>query len=420
MPGDPSGSPFRSRDFRLLLLGQTSSQFGSQVSGVAIPLLAVLTLHATPLQLGIVNAAGTVAFLVIGLPVGAWTDRLPRRRTLVCSDLARAVLLGTIPAAAALGVLSMSQLILVALLVGAARVFFDIGYQSYLPSLLGSEQVLSGNSAMETIRAGGQVVGPGIGGWLVTVVGAADVISVQAATFTVSALTLLGIRAGEAPRRRRADRPRLRSEVADGLRFVASVPVLRAIAVTSAAGNLAFAIGSAVSVIFLTRTVQLSAAGIGLVMATGALAALLGAATTPRLARRLGSARVIWLPLAVTGPITVLGALARPGWSVALVFVGTIAGELGQIVYAISNVSLRQRLCPPELLGRVNATMRVAIMGLFPLGALLGGAFGDAFGTRPTLLLSFTLLALSPWPVYRVLRAARHVDDIPAPPTAPV
>jgi MFS family permease len=410
----PSPSLFASRDYRLLLLGQTTSQLGAQVSGVAVPLLAVLVLHASPLQLGIVNAAGTVAFALIGLPVGAWTDRWLRRRILVASDLARALLLATVPIAWWLGWLTMTQLVIVSLLVGAARVFFDVAYQTYLPTVVGPGHVLGGNSAMEAIRATGQVAGPGLGGCLVGLLGAANVVTVQAGTFAASALSLLAIRRREEPLARHESPARLRHQIGEGLRFVLRNPILRATAVASAVGNFAFAIGSAVVVIFMARTLGLSAALMGDVMAAGALAALVGATVTPRLARRLGSARVVWLPLAVSGPVAVAGGLARPGWSSWLVVLGTVAGELGQIVYAISNVSLRQRLCPPELLGRVNATMRFLIMGLFPLGAVLGGALGEVIGPRATLLISFGLVALSPIPLYRTLRAARDVEDLPA------
>jgi MFS family permease len=404
--------PSRHRDFRLLLLGQTTSQLGTQVSAVAIPLLAVLTLHAGSLQLGLVNASSTIAFALIGLPVGAWTDRWRRRPILVSADVVRAVALATIPLAWALGVLTITQLVLVSLVVGFARVFFDVGYQSFIPTVVGKDGVLAGNSAMETIRAGGQFAGPGIGGWLVGLVGAAAVVLVQAVTFAVSAVSLLAIRRREDGPPAAPDRPSMRRQIGEGLRFVAGNRILRATALTSASGNFAFAVASAVTIIFLSRDLDLSAGLIGDVLAIGALAAMAGAAATPWLARRLGSARVIWLPLAVTGPFSVLGVLAQPGWSVVLVVIGTAVGELGQIVYAITNVSLRQRACPERLLGRVNATMRFLIMGLFPLGALIGGALGEVIGARLTLLVSFGILALSPVPTWLALRHVRDVEDI--------
>jgi MFS family permease len=384
-----------------LLVGQTTSQFGAQVSGVAIPLLAVLSLGATPFELGLVSAAGTIGFALIGLPAGAWVDRRRRRPLLVASDLARAVLLASIPLAAVFGVLTITQLIVVSLLAGLARVFFDVGYQTYLPSVVGPDRLLAGNSALETIRATGQVAGPGVGGWLVTVLGAANVVLIQAVTFAVSAVSLLAIRAQEnvVPRTDRA----LWREIREGLVYVVRHRGLRAIAVASAVNNFAFAIASAVSVLFLVRTLRLTPSLVGVVLAVGSVAAMAGAAMTPRLARRFGAERIIWLSLAVTGPLGLLGPLAQPGWLVVLLVFGTAVGELGQIVYAISNVTWRQRVVPDHLLGRVNATMRFLLMGLFPLGAVLGGLAGSTIGTRGTLWISGGLIALSWLPVHRAL-----------------
>jgi MFS family permease len=392
------------RDFRLLLAGQTTSQFGTQVSGVAVPLLAVLTLHASPFEVGLVSASSTLAFALIGLPAGAWLDRLRRRPVLVASDLARAVLLASIPVAAVTGVLSIPQLVVVSLLAGVARVFFDVGYQSYVPTVIGRDRVLAGNSAMEFLRASGQVAGPGVGGLLVAMIGAAAVLLVDAVTFVVSAATLLAIGTREAATEPTATRPRLLPQIRDGVAYVVGDPVLRALALCSALSNFAFAVASAVTIVFANRTLGLPAAAIGLLLAAGSVTVMAGAALTPRLAARFGSTRIIWLSLAVTGPLNLLGVLAQPGWGVLLLLLGMAAGEFGQIIYAITSVSLRQQVCPDRLLSRVNATMRVAIMGLFPLGAIVGGVLGDLIGPRATLAVSGFLLLVAPLFVRQALR----------------
>jgi MFS family permease len=406
-------SLFAHRDFRLLLVGQTTSQFGTQISGIAIPLLAVLTLDASPLELGLVTASGTLAFAMIGLPAGAWLDRLRRRPVLVASDLARTVLLATIPLGALLGFLTIPYLVAVSLVTGFARVFFDVGYQSYLPSVIGRHQVLAGNSAMETIRASGQVVGPGIGGALVSLIGAANVVLIQAVTFAVSAASLLAISAREPAIVVPPEAPRLLAQIVEGLSFVRHNRILRSMAIASAASNFSFAAAAAVSFIFLSRTLELSATAIGLIIAAGSVTVVLGAAFTPKLSRLVGSARIIWLSLAVTGPIALVGPLAQPGWLVVLVIVSIASGEFGQIIYAITNVSLRQRLCPDRMLGRVNATMRFLIMGLFPLGALLGGILGEVIGLRGTLWVAGGIIVLAPLPLILALRGTRDVDDLP-------
>ncbi|PJJ73584.1 transmembrane secretion effector [Diaminobutyricimonas aerilata] len=407
-------SLFAHRDFRLLLLGQTTSQLGTQVSSVAIPLLAVLTLHASSLEVGIINASSTIAFALIGLQAGAWLDRMHRRGILIASDLARAILLATIPIAAWFGVLTILQLVIVSLLVGVARVFFDVGYQSYIPSVVGKDRVLAGNSSMEFVRASGQVAGPGLGGVLVGLLGAANVVLVQAVTFALSAWTLVAIRTREEAIPVPERRPSMRSQIVEGLRFVVHNRILRATAIASAAINFSFAIASAVNVIFMSRILNLPAAGIGLVIAVGSVTVMAGAALTPRFARWVGSARIVWVSLAVTAPLSVLGAFAQPGWGVLLLVAGIAAGEFGQIVYSITNVSLRQQLCPDELLGRVNATMRVLIMFLFPLGAIVGGVLGELIGARETVLLSGVLLVLCPVVLFLALRGVRDVEDVPA------
>jgi MFS family permease len=407
-----SNSSARGRDFRLLLAGQTATQLGTQVSGVAVPLLAVLVLHASPLGLGVVNAASTVAVLLIGLPAGAWLDRVRIRPVLIASDVARAVLLLSVPLAAVLQVLTFAQLVVVSLLAGFARVLFDVGFQSYVPAVVGQAQVLRGNSALEFARTSGQVVGPGIGGALVTITGAASAFVVDAVSFLVSAVSLLAIRTPEATRVE-VVRPRLRTEVAEGVRLVLRNRMLRSIGLASALSNLQFALASAATVIFLTRVLQLSGLGVGLLVGAGAGAAMLGAACTPRLADLLGSARVVWVALLLAAPFALLGAFAQPGPLVSLVVISTLLSEVGQIVYAITSVSIRQRLCPPQLLGRVNATMRVLILGLFPAGALLGGVVGDLAGPRAVLIVSGALGLLCPVVAWTGLRGARDVEQLP-------
>lgn len=406
------GSLFVSRNFGLLLLGQTTSQIGAQVSGVAIPLLAVLSLSATPFQVGLITASSTLAFALIGLPAGAWLDRFRRRPILIASDVTRGILLATIPVAAALGALNITQLVVVSVLTGFARVFFDIGYQSYIPLVVGKYQVLAGNSSMESIRASGQVIGPGLGGWLVTMVGAANVVAVQAVAFAVSALSLVAIQTVETPIDPPTHRPRLRAQIKEGLTFVGRNPILRATAIASGASNFAFAIASAVAFIFMARALALSATAIGLITAAGYLTVMFAAAATPRLSRGLGSVRVIWLSLAATGPVTLLSPLAQPGWSVALLVVGAAVGNAGQIVYAVTNLSLRQRLCPDTMLSRVTATMRFLIMGTLPVGALLGGVLGEVVGLRGTLWVSGVIVTLAALPLYLALRRTRDVDDL--------
>ncbi|WP_431280361.1 MFS transporter [Leifsonia poae] len=396
----------------MLLTGQATSQLGAQVSGVAVPLLAVVSLGATPFQVGMLGAASTIAFATIGLPAGAWIDRMRRRPILVASDLTRAILLATIPAAAVLGLLTMAQLVVVSLLTGFARVFFDVGYRSYLPSVIGRDRVLAGNSSLEFVRASGQVAGPAIGGVLVSLIGAATVVLVQAATFVVSALCLVGIRAVEPRPETPTNRRRIPAEIAEGFGFVLRSPALRATATASALSNFSFAMASAVNIVFLSRTLELTPTLIGIVIAVGSVTVMVGAAFTTRLARAVGSVRIVWLSLAVTAPISLASAFAQPGWWTLLVVVGIAAGEFGQIVYAITQLSIRQQLCPDRILGRVNATFQVVVMGLFPVGAIVGGALGDLIGARWTIVAAGVPLLICPFVLWSALRGVRDVHEL--------
>jgi MFS family permease len=242
--------------------------------------------------------------------------------------------------------------------------------------------------------------------------GAANVLIVQAVTFAISAVSLLAIRTREAAVEVHPSRPRVWHQVAEGLAFVARNRILRATAIVSSASNFAFAIASAVTFIFMSRTLGLPPAAIGVLIAAGSLTVVAGAAITPRLSRLVGSARIIWLSVAVSGPLALLVVLAQPGWGLVLLVVGLAAGEFGQIVYAITNVSLRQRLTPDRMLGRVTATMGFLIMGAFPLGALIGGVLGSTIGLRETLWISGGIIVLAPLPLYFALRGIRDVEQI--------
>ncbi|MGH1550223.1 MFS transporter [Leifsonia poae] len=205
----------------------------------------------------------------------------------------------------------------------------------------------------------------------------------------------------------------MRTEIAEGLGFVFRTRVLRATAVASALSNFSFAIASAVNMVFLSRPLGLSPALIGIVIAVGSVTVMVGAAFTTRLSRAVGSVRIVWLSLAVTAPLSLLGAFAQPGWWTLLIVLGIAAGEFGQIVYAITQVSVRQQVCPDRILGRVNATMQVVMMGLFPVGALVGGILGNVIGARWTLIVAGVLLLACPVVLWSALRGVREVSDLP-------
>ncbi|WP_327387762.1 MFS transporter [Streptomyces sp. NBC_01207] len=410
-----TGGPMRLRDFRLLLAGAATGQFGAQVTLVALPLVAVLELDAPAFQVGLLTAAETAAFLLVGLPAGALTDRMRKRPLMIRADLVRAVAMASIPAAALADVLTMAQLYAVALVTGVATVFFDVAHQSYLPQILPRDQLVAGNGALETVRSTAQVTGPGIGGGLVQLVGAQFAVIVDAIGYVLSALFLLRIeRAEEAPEPAAAGGS-LRKEIGEGLRFVFGHPLLRVIALTTGLANFSTAVLMATQTVHLVRVVGLEAGGLGLVLSASAVGGLLGALCAGRIAARLGQARVILLSLLVTGPFALLWPLSGHGVAGAVLFAaGSAVVSFGAVVYNVAQVSFRQGMCPPRLLGRMNATLRFLMWGTLPLGALLGGALAQSYGSRTALAWCAVGILAVPLPL--LLSPLRRMRDLPGPP----
>ena len=404
-------SLWRHRDFGHLWAAETVSQVGTQVTQLALPVLAVGVLAATPFQMGVLTALETAAFLLIGLPAGAWVDRWRRRRVLVAADLVRAVVLATLPVAWALDALTLGQLFVVAAVTGTATVFFDVAYQSYLPSLVGRDQIVDGNGKLEASRAVAQVAGPGVGGVLLRVIGAPWLIAVDAVSFLLSALLLGGIRHRDVVPDK-ADRRPLRAEIAEGLSFVVRHPLLRRIVACTGTSNLFSTITGTLLVLFALRELDLSESTLGLVFSAGAVGGLVGAVTAARFARWVGEGRSIPLSVLVAVPFAVLVPLADLGAPVPLLVVSQFGFSWVVVVYNVTQVSFRQRLCPPALLGRMNASVRFIVYGTMPLGALLGGALGTWLGVVPALWVAAAGQALAAaWVVASPLIGMRDLPD---------
>lgn len=402
-------------DFRRLWIADLLSQLGSRLGMMAAPLLAVLTLNASTLQVSLLRTSETAAWLVLGLFAGAWVDRVRCLPVLVAADLGRAVLFGSIPVAAWFGVLTLTHLYVVLAAAGLLTVLFDVAHSSYPPRLLAPEQLLPGNAKLAANHSVAAVVGAGAGGFLVQWLSAAVTIGLDALSFLWSALWLRSVRTPE-PRPAPAERPNLRREIGEGLGYVFRHPLLRPIALNQTTTMLFQAAGGAVMIVFLVREIHLSPSLIGLLSMTGLLGALAASWFTERLSTRIGDARALVLGSVAIGVAFTLQALTRPGWGLAWYVLGTLLAAIGIIVSYILAISARQRLCPPDLQGRVSATMSFVSWGAAPIGSLLGGLTATAIGLRPTLLLAglATLLG-SAWLLFSPLRTLRVIPD-PAPP----
>ena len=402
------------RDFRRLWVGETVSHLGSSVSQLALPLVAVLVLRATTFEVGLLTAIGTASFLLVGLPAGAWVDRMRFRWVLIVNDLVRAVALGSIPLAYAFHALSIGQLYLVALVVGLSTVFFDVAYQSYLPELVGRDRLVDGNAKLQASESVSAIAGPGLAGLLIQALVAPYAVLVDALSFLWSAAWVALIRTRPPKRPRQPDR-NLLGEVRQGLTFVLGNRLLRAIAACTGSANFFSAMTAAVVYVLLVRELQLSPGLVGLLTSTAAIGALVGSLVAARIAERLGQGPTIWISALVLGPPTFVLPFVHHDWTLVLYAAAEIITWASVVVYNIAQVSFRQGLCPPDLLGRMNATMRFLVWGTQPLGALAGGLLGTVIGIRPTLLVVAVGSCCAFLPVYfSPLRTMRELPRFEA------
>jgi MFS family permease len=411
------GSLWHHPDFVKLWAGHTISRFGSEISLLAIPLTAALVLDASPVQMGLLGAFEFTPFLLLSLFAGVWVDRMRRQPILIVADIGRALLLGSIPLAAVIGVLRIEQLYLVGLLTGALTVFFDVADMAYLPVLVSREHLVEGNSKLEMSRSVAQIVGPGVAGVLVQLVTAPIAVLVDGASFLASAVCLLFIRASEPAPVRHADGTgsSMWTELREGLAVVLHNPLLRSIAGCTGSGNLIMNAMLAVYVLYLTRELAIGPALLGIIYTVAGPGALLGAVLAGKLATRFGLGTTIigssfafaisalLVPLAGGPTVVVVGIL------MLAMFIGGVCGP----VYNINQVSLRQAITPDRLQGRMNASMRFIVWGTIPIGALLGGALGEWLGLWPTLVLT-GLCSLLP-PLWVLFSPVRQLKEQPAP-----
>lgn len=405
-----TGGLLRDHDFRHLWAADALSQFGSRMSMLAMPLLAVLVLNASTFEVAMLRFCETFAWLALGLPVGAWVDRVRCLPLLVAADLTRAALLVSIPVAAVAGVLTLAQVYGVLLAVGVLTVVFDVGHQTYLPRLVPPADLVEGNSRLAANMSAAAVVGSGSGGFLVQLLTAPLVILIDAASYLWSALWLRGIRKREPAPVRVPDR-RLRSEIGAGIRFVLGHPVLRPIGLCVATTVLFQSAGNAVTIVFLVREVGLSAGLIGLLGTAGLLGALLSSMVTTRIAARLGTSRSLLAGSALIGLGFLCFPLTGPGPMLAWFIAGTLLTSFGIILFHVLAASTRQRLCPEELLGRVSATMQFLSWGMMPAGSLLGGLVATVAGLRGTLWITGAGAATAS--LWLLCSPLRHRDAVP-------
>jgi MFS family permease len=409
---------FRNASFRRLWAAQGISVIGTEITLIAFPIIAVTRLHAEPLGIALLSAAGLVPFLILGLPAGVIVERVPRRPLMIACDLLRACLLLSVPVAAALGLLTLAQLVVVSVGVGTARLFFDVADTSFLPRVVERRALVDANSKLYLTLSAGQIAGPGIAGLLLSVLAAPFVIVADVLSYLGSAVLLSGIRQLEQGERQPLGEPRpgWRHELVEGLRHVFGHPLLRPTTLTAGIYNTAEGGVRAVLVAFMLTDLHLSPALAGLTIAIGAVGFPVGSLLAQPLNRRFGFGPASILA-AVAGtfgpcllPLVPVSALAVP-----LLVVASFVTALGPSIYGINYVSMRQAVTPDRLQARMNATTRFVVWGAMPLGAILAGLVSGAVGFRGGLAV-MAIIGLLCLPVlffsdFRRLRVAPTHDQ---------
>lgn len=401
-------------DFLRCWFGQGISYLGTQISLIAVPIIAAVTLDASPLALGVLYACGQLPALLFGLFAGAWLDRRLRRPVMVGTDLARMALTLVLPVSAWFGWLSTPLLCVVLFGLGTLTIFFDIAHLSYIPSLVDRSQLVAANSRLEATASGAQVVGPAVGGALVGLLTGPGALLIDAGSFLISAIALRRIRKPEAQPEVHDQGEPMRERIGSGVRFVRSQPALRALAGCSAVTNLFGYAFLAVYVAFMVRELGLSDVQIGLVFATGGVGALLGSILAGRCAERFGTGRTLIAAQAgfgVTGLLIPLAVLLPRG-ELPLVVAAEFLQWFMLLIYAVNAVSLRQRVTDDEMQGRLHATFAVLTRGFQPIGSLLGGVIASVIGLSLTLVVSEIGLMLGV--LFLLASPLRHNVDMTA------
>ena len=412
-PEKPRNGLWGHHDFLKLWSGETVSLLGDQFTGLAFPLTAVLILHASPGQMGVLQAVGTLPFILLGLVAGVWADRYRRRRLMILSDVSRALLLVSIPAAFLSGNLSIYLLYLVSFGTGIFTVVFDVTYQAYLPSIVERGQLMDANGKLQASASAASVVGPSLAGGLIQFVAAPIAILFDSLSFVWSAVSLGWICRKEAPVARASRKP-IVEEIKEGLAIVLRNDNLRSIAGCTATSNLFTSMIGAVMILYAVNILGMPPFLIGAMLALGSIGSLLAALIAARLATRVDVGWLIILSAAIFSCAWLLAIPALPPYGSYFLILAFFLVSFGGVVYNVNQVSYRQALVPVKLQGRLNATMRFIVWGTMHVGSLIGGTVGQAFGLYPALVVgavggasAFLWVLFSP---------VRHVKAIPTAP----
>jgi predicted MFS family arabinose efflux permease len=385
----------RNRNFSLLWFGEGVSVLGNATTSVLLPLLAVVGFDAGPGWMGALTAAAWVPWLLIGLPAGAWVDRLPAKRVMIVSDLAAAVTLASVPVAWALDLLTLPHLAVAAFCNGVCTVFFRAAYPGLVRQVAPREQQESAFARLFGAESAMQVAGPGVGGLMAQLVSAAGGLLVDAVTFLVSALCLWRLRLPAPETPDAAEVAPLRRRIREGIDYIRHDRLLRFFTLMGGASNFGLTGYSALLVLVLVREVHLSSGGVGLVLAVGSVGGVVGASIATWVSRRLGSARALLALQLVAGPPALLVPLGAPGAGLVAMVAGMLLVGIGVVAGNIVRGAWRNRYVPEQMVARQVTTAQVVNFGTMPLAGIAAGAMGSTLGLRPTIAVMAAIHVLA-------------------------
>ncbi|MGW5400109.1 MFS transporter [Streptomyces sp. NPDC003952] len=407
MTNSPTATATDSRTFWRFWSASTVSRTGSNITAVALPLVALSSLHATTLQVTLLAAASQAAWLLLGLPAGVIVQKVPLRGLQVTMDLVRVVAMGSIPVAWWLDRLTFGHLLLTALITGLATVLFDIANSTFLPALVSKEELTARNSLISATEAVTQTGAPSVSGLLIKAVGAVDVLVIDSISYLMSAVTLWTL-----PERRPKPLPQVpvRALIREGCAFVMRHPVMRPCVIWATVSNFFTAALVALTPLYLVREVGASPTVVGLVIAADGVGSLLGSMVATRLSARIGTARAMIVSGVLGGSMALVIPMTTTLSSIGYFIVGNAAVAMAVVIGSIVTRTHRQVESPPELLSRVMATVRFISWGALPVGALLSGVLADSLGLRPALWMVCAGFLLAP--VVLMMSTVRKLRDL--------
>jgi MFS family permease len=409
------GPLWRQSDFRRFWSAQAVSELGSQVTLLALPLTALLALHARPYEVALLATANTVPNLALGIPAGVWIDRARRRLVIIGADLGRATMLASVPVAYGLGILTLPQLYVVAVVTGSLSVLFEIASAAYLPSVVAHAQLIEANAKFEGSRVVAWAAGPSAGGGLVSLATAPVALLADAASFVASAGLIGSMSVREELRQPAPDGVESRRrDLREGAGYVLRHAYLRALLASHALANLALGIVWAIVVVYAVRDLGLTAALVGVALSLGQIGGFAGAAFGRRVAQVAGVGRTVVVAFFLFGPATLLLAVAAKTAALLFVSVGWALENLARALYGVTATSIRQALVSHDLQARVVGFTTTAGTGAFPLGTAIGGALAGGLGLRHAMLVGALVSFLPFIPV--AASPVRSLRDLPVAP----